>query len=76
MTKVIDFAGITFNRIEPNKVLSEAIGKLDEVVVIGFTKEEHITEDDNGFYCASSTADVGTVLLMIEKFKQQIMEGI
>ena len=67
MGKVIPFTGMTLLDIPADKVLKEAMGKLEGVVIIGFDKE-------GGAYTASTYADGGTVLWLLEVCKQRLME--
>ncbi len=53
--------------IPADRVLESAIGKLDEVVLIGYNK-------DGDEYFASSVADGGTVLWLTEKMKKKLLE--
>ena len=66
MSKVITLNSQTKLNIPADRVLNAAMGELDGAVVMGFDK------DDN-FYCASSYADGGTVLWLMECLKQQLM---
>lgn len=65
--KVIPIGGITFLDIEPDRILEAAKGKLEGVVIMGFGKDEE-------FYSASSIADGGDVLWLIELLKIELME--
>lgn len=49
--------------IPPDRVLSGAMGELDEAIVIGTGK--------SGFWFASSTSDLERVLWLLEKAKRQ-----
>lgn len=66
--KVFDFNGITTLDIDPDRVLSKAQGKLQGVVVIGF-------DHDGEFYGASSYADGGNAIWLLEVCKKRILEG-
>ena len=66
MGKVIPFTGITTLELDPDRVLEEAKGKLEGCVVIGF-------DDDGDLYLASSYADGGTLLWLLESCKQKLM---
>jgi hypothetical protein len=62
-SKIIPFTGITKLDLPPERVLEKAGGKeLEGVVIMGFTK-------DGEEYFASSYADGGTVLWLIERCK-------
>lgn len=67
MSNVIRFNGVTRLNVEPDVVLEAAIGALDGVVVLGYSKagEE---------YFASSYADGGDVLWLLERLKKQLLE--
>ena len=63
---VVDFNGITKLDLDPERVLAKAAGKLQSVVIIGETK-------DGDEYFASSVADGGSVLWMIERAKLKLL---
>lgn len=67
MSNVIDLPVITRLDIEADKVLQGALGKLDEVVVIGYTTE-------GGEYFASSKADGSNVIWHLERAKHRLMQ--
>ena len=60
------FAYTTMN-IDPDKVLEGAKGKLKDVIVIGDMGAE--------YWFASSTSNKGDMLLLLEEFKQRILNG-
>ncbi len=64
---IVRFTGITTLDLDPDAVLKEAIGKLEGVIVIGYDKDEEE-------YFASSYADGGDTLWLIERFKKMLME--
>lgn len=66
--KVFDFTGITTLDIDPDRVLQKAVGQLQGVVVIGFDHEGE-------FYGASSYADGGNAIWLLEVCKKRILEG-
>lgn len=66
--KVIPFDGITKLDLPADRVLDMATGKLEGVVVVGYDR-------DGDIYCASSYADGGTVLWLIETLKHRLMHG-
>ena len=66
-TNVIDLPVITRLDLNPDRVLNAAIGNLEAAVVIGWDK-------DGDFYFASSKADVGDVLWLIEKAKKILLD--
>jgi hypothetical protein len=66
--KVIPFTGITYLDMPPERILEAAKEKgLEGVVVIGFTAE-------GAEYFASSYADGGTVLWLLERSKKALLE--
>lgn len=65
--KVVSFTGITTLDFPPDKILTKALDRLEQVVVIGFDKE-------GDFYFASSKADGGSVLWLLEKAKKMLLE--
>lgn len=65
--KILDFNGITRLDIDPDRVLSQAAGKLQGVVVVGYDK-------DGEFYVASSYADGGDMLWALELAKKKLLE--
>ena len=67
MSKVIPFTGITKLDLSPDQVLNSAVGKLEGVVVMGYT-------EDGEEYFASSYADGGTVLWLAERMKKMLLE--
>lgn len=66
--KIIPFTGITSLDVAPDAVLEAAKGKLEGVVLVGFDAEGEL-------YAASSYADGGTVLWLLEKLKQNLLTG-
>lgn len=65
---IVEFDGITSLDIPPPRILAKAAGaKLESVVVIGF-------REDGNFYFASSGADGGYVLWLLELAKKQLLE--
>lgn len=68
-SKVIPFNGITKMDLPPERILEAAKGKdLEGVIIIGYDKE-------GGEYFASSYADGGTVLWLIERCKLALLTG-
>ena len=65
--QIIRLPVITRLDTNPDLVLESAVGELESVVVIGFTKEGEE-------YFASSVADGGTALWMVERFKKKLLE--
>lgn len=66
MAKVIDYNGVTRHNIDPDKVLNKAHGSLSGVVVLGYTH-------DGEEYFASSYADGGDVLWLMERCKRKLL---
>jgi hypothetical protein len=67
MGDVVTFSGITKLDLPPDRILQDAVGKLEGVVILGYTKE-----GDEFF--ASSYADGGNVLWLLERLKKQLLE--
>ena len=67
MTNVILFNGITKLDLPPDRVLEKAARDCEIAVVIGWDKEGQ-------FYFASSVADGGEVLWLIEQAKKRLLE--
>lgn len=67
MSEVVKFPGITRLDMPADLILQEATGKLSGVIVIGWTKDEIE-------YFASSIADGGDVLWLLERFKKSLLE--
>ena len=65
--KVIPFTGITKLDLPPDRILEAAVGKMEGVVLIGWDR-------DGDFVAASSYADGGTVMWLLEKCKQRLLE--
>lgn len=66
MAEILLFDGVTCLDLPADRVLTEAIDKLNKVVIIGYDKEGQE-------YFASSVADGGTVLWLMERFKLQLL---
>lgn len=67
MGDVIDLPVVTRLDLDPDLVLTRAIGECETAVVLGYDK-------DGAEYFASSTADGRTVLWLIERLKKQLLE--
>jgi hypothetical protein len=65
--QVFMFNGITKLDLPPDRILEQAVGKLQGVVVIGFDHEGE-------FYGASSYADGGNAIWLLEVCKKRILE--
>lgn len=68
MSKVILLDNITTLDIPVDRILEQAIGKLNGAVIMGFDK-------DDEFYAVSSYADGGTVLWLMALLKQELMNN-
>jgi len=66
MGKVVDFTGITRLDLPVERILDKAKEKLKSVIVIGWDK-------DGYEYFASSIADGGDILWLLERFKIALM---
>lgn len=66
MGEVVTFTGITKLDLPPDRILEAAVGVLDNVVVLGYDKE-------GNEYFASSYADGGSVLWLMERLKKQLL---
>lgn len=67
MSKVILFTGITKLDLPPDRILENNIGKdLESIVIMGYDK-------DGEEFFASSIADGGTVLWLIERCKLRLL---
>lgn len=66
MGNIVQFTGITKLPLDPDLLLEEAIGKLDEVVIIGFDK-------DGNEYVALSNPDAGDAIYHCERLKHKLM---
>jgi hypothetical protein len=64
---VIDLPVITTLDRDPDRVLQKALGECESVVILGYDK-------DGGEYFASSIADGGTVLWLLERTKKKLLE--
>jgi len=67
MGKIIEFSGITLLDIDPDKVLEGAKDELEQVILAGYDK-------DGELYLASSSRDIGSNLLLLERFKMFLLE--
>ena len=67
MSKIIPFTGITTLDLPPDQIFEAAAGKMEGVVIMGFTA-------DGDEYFASSYADGGTVLWLLERMKKRLLE--
>ncbi len=63
---ITNFPGITYLDIPPDRILDQAKGQLESVVVIGYTK-------DGEEYFASSVADGAEVLWVMERNRLKLL---
>jgi hypothetical protein len=66
MSKVIPFNGITKLDLDPDLILENSKGALEGVVLLGWDKEGEM-------YFASTYADGGTVLWLLEQCKTRLL---
>jgi hypothetical protein len=67
--EVVEYPGITKLDLPAEKILSRAIdADLEDVLIIGWEKDETL-------YAASTTANVGKLLHLIETFKHKLIAG-
>ena len=69
MSNVLEFKGNTLLPIDPDKVLNEAVGKLENVLVIGIGK-------DGELYLSSDNSSVAENLLLLKRAERFLMEFI
>ena len=67
--KVLPFTGLTRLDLDPDLILSEAQGKLEGAVVMGYDKEGNL-------YFASSYADGGTIMWLMELSKHFMLKEL
>ena len=67
MSNVIRLPCVTSLDLDPDVILECAAGKLKTVVILGYTS-------DGEEYFASSVADGGTVIWLMEKCKKALLE--
>ena len=68
MAEVHYLNGVTRLDLPPDRVLERAVGKLTGVLVLGYDK-------DGDFYAASSYADGGVLLWLMEHCKHELMKA-
>lgn len=66
MAQIIQWRGITKLDLPPDRVLEAAKGKMEGVVLLGYDKE-------GGEYFASTYADGGDVLWLLERCKTKLL---
>jgi len=69
MGVVIPIGGVTKLDLPADRILESAKGKMEGVVIIGFDK-------DGDVYSASSYADGGTVMWLLEACKTKMMGSL
>ena len=69
MAKIIELGGITRLDLPADRILEAAKGRMEGVVLIGF-------DTDGSVYAASSYADGGTVMWLLEACKTKMMESV
>jgi hypothetical protein len=67
MSNVVLFTGISSLPLDPDRLLDEAIGKLDRVLIIGVTK-------DGDEYFKSSDPDGATCIWDMERAKLKLLK--
>lgn len=65
--KIIPFSGITKLDLDPDLILENNKGHFEGFVIIGWDKEGE-------FSAASTYADGGTVIWLLEKCKQKLLD--
>lgn len=68
MSNVVYLQTVTRLDLPPDRILEGAMGKLDGVIVLGYTKDEHE-------YFALSYADGGEALWLVERFKKALLNA-
>ncbi len=69
MNNVVPIGNLTRLDDNPDVILKAALGELEGVVITGFKK-------DGGLWAASSYADGGTVMWLLEAAKTKMMSAI
>jgi len=69
MGKLIPIGGITKLDMDVDFILEQAKGKLEGAVLVGFDK-------DGNVYAASSYADGGVVMWLLEAAKTKMMQAV
>lgn len=68
MSKVIPFTGISRLDLDPDRMLESNMGQLEGFVICGYDK-------DGGEVFASTYADGGTVLWLLERCRKKLLES-
>lgn len=67
MSGIVYWRGVTKHDLPPDRILEQAVGNLESVIVLGF--------DKNGEeYLAASMADGGDALWLMERCKMRLLE--
>ena len=69
MGEIIPIGGVTRLDLPPDRILEAAKGKMKGVVIVGFDKDGEV-------YAASSYADGGTVMWLLEACKTKMMGSL
>lgn len=67
MAEIMDFPGVTKLNLDPDRVLSAAVGELDSAIVIGYTK-------DGDEYFASSVSSGPEAIWLLERMKLKLLQ--
>ena len=67
MSKVVPIGCITYLDMPPDVILDSAKGRMEGVILVGF-------DTDGELYFASSYADGGTVMWLLEMTKKRLLE--
>jgi hypothetical protein len=68
MGEVVELGCWTTLEVPPDKVLTAAVGHLSNVLVLGYDAE-------GNEYFASSMQNRSEILWLVERFKQQLLDG-
>lgn len=66
---IVKFTGLTRLELEPDAILTAALGNLTEVVIIG-------TDKDGNQYFATSSPDGKNILWLLETGKYMLMDNV
>lgn len=69
MGEIIPIGNLTRMDGDPDRILKAAMGKLDGVVISGF-------DHDGNLWAASSYADGGNVMWLLEACKTKMMQAV
>lgn len=67
---IVRFPGVTLLDLDPDLILKEAKGRLDKVMILGYTK------DGEEEYFAASFADGGTAVWLLERMKMLLLSVV